>query len=152
MLWRVPSYSAPGLPRPTISQSTGALLALGPAFGLVGSAFFASGLLGLLGGLALGHALGLLLDLLLRLELELGRRDRRDNGLGIVGQRDPARRGESLERDRVADLDARDVVVDEVRDVAWQRLDVQLARDLLEHASLLDPGRTLGADQIEDHG
>src|SRR2546421_5510497 len=82
-LWRVPSYSDPGLPRPTISQSTGgapgncgALLALGPALGIAGGGFFGGARLGLFGGLALGHALGLLLDLLLRLDLEPWRADR----------------------------------------------------------------------------
>ena len=45
-----------------------------------------------------------------------------------------------------------DVVLDRVGDVAGQRLDGELARDLLEHAALLDAGRVLGADQLEHHG
>ena len=32
-----------------------------------------------------------------------------------------------------------------------QRLDRHLARDLLEHAAVLDAGRVLGADQLERH-
>ena len=57
-----------------------------------------------------------------------------------------------FERERVADLERGDVVLERVRDVARQRLDRELARDLLEHAALLDPGRVLGADQLEHHG
>src|SRR5437016_3437439 len=123
MLWRVPPYSDPGLPRPTINQSTTgspgkgwALLALGSAFALaaLGGRFGGGPLLGLLGGFALGHQLGLLLDLFFDLELELGRRDRDHDRLGIVGQCHAARRRERIERDRVADLHAGDVVVDGV--------------------------------------
>src|SRR3984885_1239246 len=155
MLWRVPSYSAPGLPRPTISQSTSGaprgLLAVVPALGLAGS-LFAGCLLALLAGGAFGHQLGLLLDLFLGLDLPPRRRESGHNGLRIVSQGNALRRSERLERDRVADLQLGHVVVDGIRDVTGQSLDRQLARDLLEHTALLDAGRVLSADQVEHHG
>ena len=43
-------------------------------------------------------------------------------------------------------------MVDGVGDVARQGLDRELACDLLEHATLLDAGRVLRADQVEDDG
>ena len=45
----------------------------------------------------------------------------------------------------------RHVVEDRLGDRVRQRLDVQLARDLLEHAALLDAGRLLAAGQLERH-
>ena len=41
------------------------------------------------------------------------------------------------------------VVLDRVGDVGRQRLDVELARDLLEHAAGLHAGRVVGAGQLE---
>ena len=41
------------------------------------------------------------------------------------------------------------VVLERVRDVGRQRLDGELARDLLEHAALLDAGSVVGADELE---
>ena len=61
----------------------------------------------------------------------------------------PVRHGDRRERERVVDLHARDVVLDRVRDVARQRLDVDLARLLGEHAALDDAGRVVGAEQLE---
>ena len=84
MLCGVPSYSAPGLPRPTISQSTGAppprlrqaahgraLLGVGvrgAGVAAVGGLALAALALGAL--LALADDLGLRLDLVVVLELE----------------------------------------------------------------------------------
>ena len=99
MLWRVPAYSEPGLPRPTISQSTGAPRA-GPATCAPSPTRRRSppplgGLAVALGAglarLALADELGLLLDLGLVLDLEPRRAERRDHGLGIVDQRDARR-------------------------------------------------------------
>ena len=72
-------------------RGSGGLLALVPAFALVAAGCFLAGLaLGLLAGLALGHELCLRFDLGLFLELELGRRECRDDGFRVVEQRDPA--------------------------------------------------------------
>ena len=43
-------------------------------------------------------------------------------------------------------------MLDRVRDLGRQRLDVQLARDLLEHAAGLDAGGVLGAGELEHDG
>ena len=88
-LWRVPSYSCPGLPRPTTSQSTGAekaahgapagLFALGLAGGRLGAFAFGR-------GLALGGSLALDLLALLADELGLGPRSppRLDRGAAVA--------------------------------------------------------------------
>jgi len=50
---------------------------------------------------------------------------------------------------RGRDLHAGDVHGDVVGDLAGQRLDVELARDVLEHAALLDAGRLLDPGQLD---
>ena len=54
--------------------------------------------------------------------------------------------------DGVADDQMGDVVLDGLGDLARERLDVELARDLLEHAALDDPGGLLGAGELERGG
>ncbi len=99
--------------------------------------------------LALADDLGLGFDLRLVLHLEAGRGDRGDRRFRVVNERYATRRGDRLERDRVVDLHLRDVVLDRVRNVGRERLDRQLARDLLEHAALLDARGVIDAGELE---
>ena len=74
--------------------------------------------------------------------------DRRDHGLlEVVEERDAVRRGDRRQRERVVDLHRGHVVRDRVRDVTRQRLDVDLARLLGEHAALGDARRVVGAER-----
>ena len=57
----------------------------------------------------------------------------------------PSRDGDGGQRERLVHLQAGDVVDDRVRDVVRQRLDVELARLLAEHAALGDAGRLVAA-------
>jgi hypothetical protein len=53
---------------------------------------------------------------------------------------------------RAGRLEVRDVDRDVLGNVGGQRLDVQLARDLLEHAAALHSGRVLGAGELDENG
>ena len=117
----------------------------GPAEGVPHYSLGGFGGLGVVAGRALGLRLGGLAVLAdepgLRLDvvldgLERRRGDRRDDGLGIVEEGDALGRGEGLDGQRVVDLHVRDVDLDDVRDVARQRLDGDLAALLGEHAAL----------------
>ena len=57
----------------------------------------------------------------------------------------PSRDGDGRQRERLVHLQAGDVVDDRVRDVVRERLDVELARLLAEHAALGDAGRLVAA-------
>ena len=59
----------------------------------------------------------------------------------VVEERDARDRGNVLEPQAAADLEHPDIDLDVLRNAARKRLDVDLARDLLEDATLLDTGR-----------
>ena len=59
---------------------------------------------------------------------------------------------DARERHRLGDSQSGHVRDDPVRNVGGQRLDVQLARDVLEHAALLDAGRLLDTLELERDG
>ena len=99
----------------------------------------------------LADQLGLLLDLF-RL-LDLGGHDDRghDRLLGIVEEHDALGRGDLGEVHGRRDLHPGDVDRDVVGNGGGQRLDVELVRDLLHHAALLDAGSLLGALDVDRH-
>src|SRR5712664_96276 len=175
-LWRVRSYSLPGLPRPTRSRIKLLLLFLLAALvarllgGLV--AGFLGALLGAcsaLGGSARGSLAflgrGSLLggrhirrrhcrrDFLV-LRDELRNDDRRHHGILVLVQRrlDPLRKGQVPHMDRMAHREAAQVDLDEFRQIVGQADDVELVQDVVHHAALLlDAGRILGVDEVQRH-
>ena len=60
-------------------------------------------------------------------------------------------RDHRVELQRVADHHPGDVDGDALGDRGRQRLDRDLAGDVLEHAALLDAGRLLGSEQLDRH-
>ena len=152
-LWRVPAYSRPGLPSPTISQSTAPPPPPnGRRSGRYSSPEESSAPSASCAWPRLADELRLGLDFLGGFALQPRRGERRDDGLlEVVEQRDALGRRERGEQDRLADLHLADVVHDRLRDRRRQRLDVQLARDLLEHAAFLDARRVVDAGQLERH-
>ena len=120
-----------------------ALLGLG-ALALHSSSAGASPVLALL-----ADQLCLLLDLFRLLDLG-GHDDRGDDRLlGIVEVHHAGGRGDLGQVHGRGDLHSGDVDRDEVGDVGGERLDVELVRDLLHHAALLDAGGLLGALDVD---
>ena len=98
---------------------------------------------------ALAHDRGFLLDPGLLLDLKARRRERRDHRLRVVDERDRPGGPDRVEGEGVADLHLGDVVLKRVGNVRRKRLDGELSRDLLEHATFLRAGRIVDADQFE---
>ncbi len=150
-LWRVPAYSAPGFPSPTMSQSTcapGRRTAAGCYSPPESSSADAS---------ASPASPSPTTPVSCSIS-SVGSTESRGGvtvttGVSqLVEQRDAVRDRDRGERDRVADLGGRDVVDDRVRDRGRKRFDVQLARDLLEHATGLHARRVLDTRQLEHDG
>jgi hypothetical protein len=106
-----------------------------------------------LGRLALGLALERLglgaLELLLRRDLARRGGDRRDHGLRIVEERGALGHDDVGDPQRPVQLELRDVEIDVLRHLERQRLDVELAQRLREHAALAHTRRVLAPGQLD---
>ena len=77
---------------------------------------------------------------------------RRDDGLRVVEQRDALRHRDVADAERVADAHVGDVEIDVLRHLERQRLDLDLAQRLREHAAFLDARRDVAAGEVDGDG
>ena len=164
-MWRLRAYSRPGLPRPTTSRSSDDPWRRGQS--RIGASPRRARIAG---GVAVrfGRRLGVAFRLLalgraspstpsspssaadfLGLDLARRRGHGRDDGLGIVEERHALLHDDVGDAERVARRHVRDVEVDVLRDFERQRLDLDLAQRLREHAALLHARRVVAADQVD---